>query len=123
MAISQKRSNRKPTGARYKSVYKEKLYELGSDATLTKLGAKRTRKLRVMGNNPKMRLLSAESANVLDPKTKKIWIVHPAKVELKKNPIIKLDWEHTEYKWIKPENIKKFDIVYNLDESLKRGLL
>jgi isopentenyldiphosphate isomerase len=58
-----------------------------------------------------------------DPGIKKIWIVHPAKVELKNNPDIKLDWEHSEYKWIKPEDIKKFNIVPNLDLSLKRGLM
>ena len=58
-----------------------------------------------------------------DTKIKKTWIVHPAKVELKKNPDIKLDWEHSKYKWIKPEELKKFNIVPNLDLSLKRGLI
>jgi len=58
-----------------------------------------------------------------DQKAKKTWIVHPAKVELKKKPDIKLDWEHTEYKWIKPEELKKFDTVPRLDLSLKKGLI
>jgi len=58
-----------------------------------------------------------------DPGAKKTWIVHPAGVELKTNPDIKLDWEHTEYKWIKPEELKKFDTVPNLNLSLKRGLI
>ena len=58
-----------------------------------------------------------------DPKARKTWIVHPAKVELKNNPDIKLDWEHTEYKWIKPEELKKFDTVPRLDLSLKKGLI
>lgn len=75
MAISQKRSKRKPTGGRYKSVYKEKLYELGSNPTLTKLEPIRRRKLRVIGANQKIRLLSSDSANVLDPKTKAIKVV------------------------------------------------
>ncbi len=75
MAISQKRSKRKPTGGRYKSVYKEKLYELGSNPTLTKLEPIRRRKLRVIGANQKIRLLSSDSANVLDPKTRTIKVV------------------------------------------------
>lgn len=58
-----------------------------------------------------------------DPKARKTWIVHPAKIELKNEPDIKLDWEHTEYKWIRPEELKKFDTVPNLDLSLKRGLM
>ena len=57
-----------------------------------------------------------------DTKAKKTWIVHPAKVELKNNPEIKLDWEHTEYKWIKPEDLRKFDTVPNLNLSLKKGM-
>jgi isopentenyldiphosphate isomerase len=58
-----------------------------------------------------------------DPKAKKTWIIHPAKIELKNKPYIKLDWEHTEYKWIKPEELKKFDTVPRLDLSLKKGLM
>jgi hypothetical protein len=52
----------------------------------------------------------------------KTWIVHPVLVKLKSWPEIKLDWEHVEYKWIKPGELKKFDIVPKLDESLKRAL-
>jgi len=58
-----------------------------------------------------------------DSKAKKTWIVNPAKVELKNNPNIKLDWEHTDYNWIKPEELKKFDTVPRLKLSLKKGLI
>lgn len=57
-----------------------------------------------------------------DPQVNKTWIVHPVLVELKKIPDIKLDWEHTEYKWIKPEELKKFDIVPKIDESLRKAI-
>lgn len=50
------------------------------------------------------------------------WIIHPVLVKLKNRPSIKLDWEHTEYKWIKPEELKNFDIIPKLDKSLKRVL-
>ena len=52
----------------------------------------------------------------------KAWIVNPVLVELKEKPQIKIDFEHTEFKWIKPEEIKKFDFVPNLRESMKRVL-
>jgi len=47
----------------------------------------------------------------------KTWIVHPALVELKNQPEIKLDWEHIKYKWIKPEELKNFDTPPNLSKS------
>ena len=53
----------------------------------------------------------------------KTWIIHPVLVELKELPDIKLDWEHTEYKWIKPKELKKFDIVTNLEKSYERAIL
>lgn len=52
----------------------------------------------------------------------KTWITCPVLVELKNKLEIKLDWEHTEYKWIKPEELTDFDIVPKLDESLGRVL-
>jgi len=57
-----------------------------------------------------------------DSKLNKTWIVHPVLAEFKKEPEIKLDWEHTEYRWIKPEELKNFEIVPKLEESLKRVL-
>jgi len=52
----------------------------------------------------------------------KTWIVNPVLVELKKKPEINLDREHTDFRWINPKEIRKFDIVPNLDESLIRVL-
>ena len=63
-----------------------------------------------------------KSYTFTDPLVNKTWIVIPAIVELKIKPKIKLDWEHTEYKWIKPEDLKKFDIVPKIDESLNRAI-
>lgn len=47
----------------------------------------------------------------------KTWIIFPVLVELEKEPMIKLDREHTEYKWIVLDDLKKFDIVPNLEET------
>ena len=51
----------------------------------------------------------------------KTWLIHPFIVELKEKPEIKLDWEHTEYRWIKPEEISEFDIVPDLDKSWRHS--
>ena len=51
------------------------------------------------------------------------WIDHPALLELKNKPDIKLDWEHTEYRWIKPEEMKDFDTVPRLDKSLENAFM
>ena len=61
-----------------------------------------------------------ESYEFKDNEINKTWIVFPVLVELEKESEIKLDWEHTEYKWIKPKELENFDIVPNLQESLKR---
>lgn len=57
-----------------------------------------------------------------DKKIKKTWLTYPTLVELIKNPKIKLDWEHSEFRWIKRNEIKNFDCVYKLAESLKKVL-
>jgi len=60
------------------------------------------------------------SYEFFDPGANKSWLVHPVLVELKKRPQIKLDWEHTEFKWISPHEIGLYDTVPRLEESLKR---
>ena len=60
-----------------------------------------------------------ESYKFKDTEIGKTWIIHPVIAELKNRPEIQLDWEHTEYKWIKSEELKNFDIVPSLDKSLK----
>jgi isopentenyldiphosphate isomerase len=57
-----------------------------------------------------------------DEKIGKTWIVAPVLVKLKKTPEIKLDWEHTDFVWIEPEDICRYDTVPNLDKSLMKVL-
>lgn len=49
------------------------------------------------------------------------WIVHPALVEIK-SPEIRLDWEHTQYLWVRPEEMKNYDVVPELEKGLKIAL-
>jgi len=71
MTISQSRAKRKPTGGRYIDYRKKKQYELGRDPSFTKLSKRKVNIIRGMGSNRKLRMLSADTANLFDPKSKK----------------------------------------------------
>ena len=70
MALSQASPRRKQTGARYKESRKKRQYELGREPSFTKLGKARVQIIRTMGANRKLRMLSADTANLFNPKTK-----------------------------------------------------
>ena len=46
-----------------------------------------------------------------------VWVVHPFLFNSKTDKIA-IDWEHTEYRWIAPEELKSFDFVVFLDHAL-----
>lgn len=71
MAVSQSRPKRKISGARYIAYRKKKQYELGGEPSFTKLDAKRIKVERVIGGHYKFSLLSDDTANLYDPKSKK----------------------------------------------------
>lgn len=58
-----------------------------------------------------------------DKKINRIWHVNPVLVVLKKKPKIKIDFEHTEYRWIKPSEIKNYKVVPNLMNGLREVIL
>jgi isopentenyldiphosphate isomerase len=63
-------------------------------------------------------LVSGNPYRFTDKKINKTWIICPFLLEVRKKPRIRLDWEHTEYKWIDPKSLMHFDTVPNLDRSL-----
>lgn len=71
MVLDQQKSVRKETGARYKKQHGKKKQSLGRTPTLTKIGDKKTNKMRVRGHNNKLRVLRTDVSNLYDPKTKK----------------------------------------------------
>jgi small subunit ribosomal protein S8e len=75
MAVIQGRSTRKPSGGRYKKARKKQLFELGNLPTMTKIGENKYLIERGIGGNKKVRLVSSNTANVLDQKTKKYQVV------------------------------------------------
>lgn len=70
MALWQGLSTRKHTGGRLKSHRKKRKHEMGREQTETKIGGRRAKAIRVRGGDSKIRLLVAENANVINPKTR-----------------------------------------------------
>ncbi|MBU1120631.1 NUDIX domain-containing protein, partial [Candidatus Micrarchaeota archaeon] len=51
----------------------------------------------------------------------KTWIVNAFLFETGKRRV-KLNWEHSDFKWVKPEELKKFDSVFGLDKAVKKAM-
>ena len=54
---------------------------------------------------------------VVDAELGRKWIVHPFRFRVARPETIKIDWEHTERKWIAPEDIGRHDTVPKLREA------
>lgn len=46
------------------------------------------------------------------------WVVHPYLFRIKERDKVRIDWEHSEKRWIKPEDIDRYDTVPMLKETL-----
>jgi len=51
-----------------------------------------------------------------------IWRIHPFLFKISSPKKIKLDWEHTEYRWINPDELCDYDTVPYLCETLQTVL-
>ncbi|MFN3301782.1 MAG: DUF6390 family protein [Patescibacteria group bacterium] len=60
----------------------------------------------------------AKPYKVEDKSINKIWVTYPFLFETKTDKI-KIDWEHTKYRWIKPNEIKNYRTVPKLEKGLK----
>ena len=56
-----------------------------------------------------------------DKEEDKVWLSHMFLFEAK-NKKVKLDWEHTDYKWIDPKDLKKYKHLPDLAKNLKKLL-
>jgi len=61
----------------------------------------------------------AAPQEVTDRDIQKTWLFCPVLVELRRKPEIRLDWEHTEARWIKPEELANFVTVPHITECLQ----
>ncbi len=65
-------------------------------------------------------LNTGKPLEINDTESDTLWKVHPFLFKLNNDIEIALDWEHTEYKWISPDEITEFDIVPLLDITYKQ---
>jgi 8-oxo-dGTP pyrophosphatase MutT (NUDIX family) len=64
------------------------------------------------------KLIEGGSFSFFDHKTNKTWIVFPIMVELTRRPEVELNWERSDQTWIKPDELKAYETVPDLDKSL-----
>ena len=85
MALWQGRSKKKNTGGRYRPFRKKKAFEIAPESQFTVVREERSMKTyRTRGNNKKGRLMTANYANVFNPKTGKVQ--HARILTVKENP-------------------------------------
>lgn len=59
----------------------------------------------------------------VDDKTiDRIWVVYPVLAVLTHKPKIALDWEHTDFAWIIPSQLKNYTYVKDFDLSVTKAL-
>lgn len=72
MVITQNRSKRKATGARFGKLYRGKRkFEVGHAPAMTTIGEKFLKIVRTKGGSKKQRLFAGDTANIYNPKEKK----------------------------------------------------
>ena len=57
---------------------------------------------------------------VIDEEIGRKWIVHPFRFQVMAPDKIRIDWEHTEMKWVDPEDIAEYEAVPTLAETWAR---
>jgi len=55
---------------------------------------------------------------VVDTDMKVAWIIHPFLFKVDEPEKIKIDWEHIDYRWIEPDELKGYETVPYLNDTL-----
>jgi len=71
MAVWQGNSKRTITGRRIRYARNKRRFEIGRELHLTTIGPMKQKTMRTRGNNKKSRVLTSNTAYVIDPKTNK----------------------------------------------------
>jgi small subunit ribosomal protein S8e len=71
MAVWQGNSKRGKTGRRIRTARNKRRFEIGRELHVTTIGVLKRKSIRTRGNNKKSRMLTADVAYVVDPKTNK----------------------------------------------------
>ena len=72
MGLWQGKSNRKRSGGKLRHPRKKRKFEIGAEAQVTTIGKERKKFAKTRGGNQKVRVLSADEANVVMPKKNQI---------------------------------------------------
>ena len=48
------------------------------------------------------------------------WVIHPFLFHVDHADKVQIDWEHEEFRWVYPSDLKKYDTVPQLDELVER---
>jgi PncC family amidohydrolase len=62
--------------------------------------------------------VKGELLKVIDKNLGCSWVIHPFLFQIKSPRKIKIDWEHAETKWIKPEELTNYETVPGLKDAL-----
>jgi 8-oxo-dGTP pyrophosphatase MutT (NUDIX family) len=65
-------------------------------------------------------LAEGEPLVVVDERIETRWTVHPFLFEVLRPEGLRLDWEHTEMRWVRPEEVAGLETVPGLAEALSR---
>jgi len=65
-------------------------------------------------------LKTGEPLEAVDEELGRKWVIHPFRFRLLSLEKLRIDWEHTEFRWIKPEKITEFETVPKLAETWER---
>ena len=72
----------------------------------------------LFSNNIKL-VRQGKPLEVIDRDLRRKWIVHPFLFHVLDPQKILLDWEHTEFLWVKPKDLKNYQTVPGLAKALK----
>ncbi len=64
-------------------------------------------------------LRSGDVLRAFDDATDTVWIVHPFLFEVQPQTV-RLDWEHSEFRWVDPEELASYETVPKLKETFDR---
>jgi len=65
---------------------------------------------------------TAEPFELFDPDVAKTWQVHSVLLEVDGNPPVKLDWEHTDFTWVRLDEISRYHLIPSVSDVLQRLL-
>ena len=62
----------------------------------------------------------SEPVVVFDRQINRKWVVHPYRWQIKDPQKIKIDWEHTEIRWIEPSHLSRYLTVPGLKKAWEK---